>query len=78
MPLFRTTPPLGNNLAQPFLLLSTQHQHRPHVRKGIKKAKIRDEDNIQPAPPPHVRKGITNAKIRKEDKGKNITLLKKR
>ena len=69
MPLFRTTPPLGNNLRSLFYCYPPSTSTAPIVRKGIKKAKIREEDNIHPAPPPHVREGITNAKIRKEDKG---------
>ena len=69
MPLFRTTPPLGNNLRSLFYCYPPSTSTAPIVRKGIKKAKIRYEDNIHLAPPPNVRKGITNVKIRKEDKG---------
>ena len=52
MPLFRTTPPLGNNLRSLFYCYPPSTSAAPIVRKGIKKAKIRDEDNIHPAPPP--------------------------
>ena len=44
MPLFRTTPPLGNNLRSLFYCYPPSTSTAPIVRKGITNAKIRKED----------------------------------